>query len=68
MKLSGLLLLKLISGLLLVATAWPQTKADWRIYTVAGTGTPGHGGDGGRAVDAQLDYPVGVAVDRAGNL
>ena len=68
MKLSVLLLPKLISGLLLLSTAWPQTKADWRIHTVAGTGTPGHGGDGGRAVEAQLDYPVGVAVDRAGNL
>ena len=68
MKLSGLLLLNLISSLLLVATAWPQTKADWRIETIAGTGKPGDGGDGGRAVEAQLDFPVDVAVDGDGNV
>ena len=47
-----------LSGMLLAATAWPQTEADWRIYTIAGTGKPGHSGDGGRAVQAQLDFPV----------
>ena len=57
-----------LSGMLLAATAWPQTEADWRIHTIAGTGKPGHSGDGGRAVQAQLDFPVGVAVDKAGNL
>lgn len=31
------------------------------ITTVAGTGTPGFSGDGGRAVDAQLQKPFGVA-------
>ena len=38
------------------------------ITTIAGTGVPGFSGDGGLAVEAQLGYPQGVAVDGAGNL
>jgi sugar lactone lactonase YvrE len=38
------------------------------ISTVAGNGTWGAGGDGGPAVNAQLEYAMGVAVDSAGNL
>jgi uncharacterized protein (TIGR03437 family) len=38
------------------------------ITTVAGTGTPGFSGDGGLAVNAQLQGPSAVAVDNAGNL
>jgi len=38
------------------------------ITTVAGTGTPGYGGDNGPASSAQLAYPVGIAADAAGNL
>ena len=38
------------------------------ITTVAGDGTSDYGGDGGAAVDAQLDRPYGVAADGAGNL
>ena len=38
------------------------------ITTVAGDGTEGYGGDGGPAVDAQLNYPYGLALDGAGNL
>jgi sugar lactone lactonase YvrE len=38
------------------------------ITTVAGTGIPGHGGDGGPATSATLDTPHAMAVDEAGNL
>ncbi len=63
------LILKLfVSGSLLAMTAWPQTESGWRIHTVAGTGKPGFHGDNGPAVEAQLDFPVGVAVDKAANL
>lgn len=38
------------------------------IYTVAGNGTAGFSGDGGLAVNAQLDRATGVAVDKFGNI
>lgn len=34
--------------------------ADWTIQTIAGNGKQGFEGDGGPALDAQLDYPFGV--------
>ncbi|MCY4593906.1 MAG: hypothetical protein OXC19_03810, partial [Bryobacterales bacterium] len=38
------------------------------ITAFAGTGVKGHGGDGGPATDAKLDYVRGLAVDSAGNV
>jgi uncharacterized repeat protein (TIGR01451 family) len=38
------------------------------ITTVAGNGTYGSTGDGGAATSAELSYPIGLAVDSAGNL
>ena len=39
-----------------------------KIYTIAGNGVPGFAGDGDLAVNAQLNRPVGIALDGAGNL
>lgn len=42
--------------------------ASGMISTVAGTGKPGYGGDGGPAVEAQLRDPHSIAFDRQGRL
>src|SRR5206468_9746190 len=38
------------------------------ITTIAGTGVRGFSGDGGRAIDASLNSPYGLAFDNRGNL
>jgi DNA-binding beta-propeller fold protein YncE len=38
------------------------------ITTVAGSGTKGFAGDGGKATEASLDEPYGLAIDEQGNL
>jgi len=38
------------------------------IQTVAGNGTAGYSGDGGKATQAELNGPFGVSVDVSGNL
>jgi sugar lactone lactonase YvrE len=38
------------------------------IYTIAGNGTPGFGGDNGPALASLLNFPRGIACDSAGNV
>ena len=38
------------------------------ITTIAGTGVAGFSGDGGLATNAQLNLPISIAVDAAGNI
>jgi uncharacterized protein (TIGR03437 family) len=45
-----------------------KVSPDGRITTVAGTGVVGFRGDGLPAINAQLGFPAGLAVDRAGAL
>ena len=45
-----------------------RVDASGIVTSVAGTGEQGYGGDGGPAVEARLNIPIGVALDSAGNL
>jgi sugar lactone lactonase YvrE len=45
-----------------------RVNTDGTIMTVAGNGSVGFGGDGGRAVNASLNFPEGIAIDGMGNL
>lgn len=45
-----------------------EVTTDGVIHTVAGNGTLGFAGDGGPAINAELNSPSGVAVDAAGNI
>ena len=58
----------ILCAVFLLAAARAQTFAGLTITTIAGTGETAYGGDGGQAVQAQLNHPSGVALDRAGNL
>ena len=72
-KRAGGLLWVLVGGSALlafppVASAVPAPPAPGSISTVAGTGVPGYGGDGGAAVAADLFAPTGISEDAAGAL
>ncbi len=45
-----------------------RVDLDGTIETVAGTGTPGYSGDGGPALEAQLDVPQSTYMRRDGSL
>src|SRR5689334_10051680 len=45
-----------------------RVGADGRLTIVAGTGIPGFSGDGGPAIAAQINGPMGLALDPSGNL
>ena len=45
-----------------------KVSKDGIITTIAGHGTPGYGGDGGPATQAEIDQPEGIAIDSAGDI
>jgi len=45
-----------------------KVSAGGTINTVAGNGRSGYSGDNGPAINAQLNFPTGIAVDASGNL
>ncbi len=45
-----------------------RVGADGIISTIAGTGYPGFAGDGGFALEAELNLPEGILIDGSGNL
>jgi sugar lactone lactonase YvrE len=45
-----------------------RISATNRVSVIAGTGTPGFGGDGGPATLAQVSMPSGLAIDALGNI
>jgi RHS repeat-associated protein len=61
-------------GSLYYSSAWSPPNRVFRLWpdgrttVVAGNATQGSGGDGGPAVEAQLDRPWGVAAERDGTL
>ncbi len=44
------------------------TASTGDISTFAGTGTAGYSGDSGAATSAELNFPIGLALDSSGNL
>jgi hypothetical protein len=53
---------------LFVVFAMPILADGQIITTFAGTGTAGYSGDGGQATNAQINNPIAIAVDTAGNV
>jgi NHL repeat-containing protein len=49
-------------------TSYGQAMTAGHIYTIAGTGKRGFSGDGGPAASAQMNGPISVVLDAAGNL
>lgn len=45
-----------------------KVSSNGTIATLAGTGVAGYSGDGGPAISAQLNAPLGVTVDNSGNV
>lgn len=55
-------------GLALLIFQVSVARAQFKIFTAAGTGTAAFGGDGGQATAAKIDQPWGVATDASGNI
>jgi sugar lactone lactonase YvrE len=60
--------MKYILALVLYVTGMNVPARCQIISTIAGNGNAGYGGDGGKAIAAQLNSPLGVALDKNGNI
>jgi hypothetical protein len=58
-------LMPLVLGVVSLSCAWSQ---QYTIKTYAGNRTDGFSGDGGAPTSAQLDLPLGLALDSSSNL
>ena len=56
------------TGTVVTVAPLPLPWTSGIITTVAGTGTAGFSGDGGPAISANLNSPIGVVTESQGNL
>jgi sugar lactone lactonase YvrE len=45
-----------------------KIKSNGKIYTIAGTGVGSYNGDGIKATTADINHPVGICLDKKGNI
>jgi len=60
--------LSLVLYVLVFSVIGTRSYGQALINTIAGSGTAGYSGDGGMAVNAQVNNPFGVALDASGNV
>lgn len=58
----------ILAMLLLVSAQASFAQTTYTITTIAGTGTAGFSGDGGPAINAQIERPFGIAIDANNNI
>ena len=56
------------TAFLAAAAAFAQAPPVYTIGNAAGNGAAGFAGDSGKAQEAQLNYPLGLAIDKSGNI
>ena len=57
-----------LAAILLTMAAQGQAPPVYTIDNAAGNGAAGFAGDSGKAQDAQINFPLGLAIDQSGNV
>ncbi|MGB9610402.1 MAG: hypothetical protein ACPL7M_05465, partial [Bryobacteraceae bacterium] len=57
-----------LAAILLTVAARGQAPPVYTIDNAAGNGAAGFAGDSGKAQDAQINFPLGLAIDKSGNV